>query len=120
MFVVFFFSSRRRHTRCGRDWSSDVCSSDLVRVAVEQAALRRSIGDMILNLARRSQSLIDRQLELIDELERDAEDEALEQMFRLDHLATRMRRNAENLIVLSGGADAARRLTQPVPLVDQL
>ncbi len=89
-----------------------------VRVAVEQAALRRSIGDMILNLARRSQSLIDRQLELIDELERDAEDEALEQMFRLDHLATRMRRNAENLIVLSGGADAARRLTQPVPLVD--
>jgi len=89
-----------------------------VRVAVEQAALRRSIGDMILNLARRSQSLIDRQLELIDELERDAEDDALEQMFRLDHLATRMRRNAENLIVLSGGADAARRLTQPVPLVD--
>jgi hypothetical protein len=87
-------------------------------VAVEQAALRRSIGDMILNLARRSQSLIDRQLELIDELERDAEDEALEQLFRLDHLATRMRRNAENLIVLSGGADAARRLTQPVPLVD--
>ncbi len=89
-----------------------------VRVAVEQAALRRSIGDMILNLARRSQSLIDRQLELIDELERDADDDALEQMFRLDHLATRMRRNAENLIVLSGGADAARRLTQPVPLVD--
>jgi methyl-accepting chemotaxis protein len=89
-----------------------------VGVAVEQAALRRSIGDMILNLARRSQSLIDRQLELIDELEQDAEDDALEQMFRLDHLATRMRRNAENLIVLSGGADAARRLTQPVPLVD--
>jgi hypothetical protein len=89
-----------------------------VRVAVEQAALRRSIGDMILNLARRSQSLIDRQLELIDELERDATDDALEQMFRLDHLATRMRRNAENLIVLSGGGDAARRLTQPVPLID--
>jgi hypothetical protein len=89
-----------------------------VRVAIEQAALRRSIGDMILNLARRSQSLIDRQLELIDELERDAEDDALEQMFKLDHLATRMRRNAENLIVLSGGGDAARRLTQPVPLID--
>jgi HAMP domain-containing protein len=89
-----------------------------VRVAVEQAALRRSIGDMILNLARRSQSLIDRQLELIDELEREADDDDLEQMFKLDHLATRMRRNAENLIVLSGGADAARRLAQPVPLVD--
>src|SRR5919199_158355 len=54
----------------------------------------------------------------LDELERDAEDDALEQMFRLDHLATRMRRNAENLIVLSGGGDAARRLTQPVPLID--
>jgi HAMP domain-containing protein len=89
-----------------------------VRVAVEQAALRRSIGDMILNLARRSQSLIDRQLELIDDLEREADDDDLEQMFKLDHLATRMRRNAENLIVLSGGADAARRLAQPVPLVD--
>src|SRR6266542_2054499 len=89
-----------------------------VRVATEQAALRKSIGDMFLNLARRSQSLLDRQLELIDRLERsEADPEALENLFKLDHLATRMRRNAEDLIVLSG-AEPPRRWSQPVPLVD--
>ncbi|HZD71691.1 MAG TPA: nitrate- and nitrite sensing domain-containing protein [Actinomycetes bacterium] len=89
-----------------------------VRVATEQAALRKSIGDMFLNLARRSQNLIDRQLELIDQLERnEADPEALENLFKLDHLATRMRRNAEDLIVLSG-AEPPRRWSQPVPLVD--
>jgi Nitrate and nitrite sensing/HAMP domain len=89
-----------------------------VQVAVEQAALRRSIGDIFLNLARRSQVLVDRQLELIDQLEQEADDDSLEQLFKLDHLATRMRRNAENLIVLSGGAVAGHRLTQPARLVD--
>jgi HAMP domain-containing protein len=89
-----------------------------VRVAGEQAALRKSVGDMFLNLARRSQSLVDRQLELIDDLERGETDpEALENLFRLDHLATRMRRNAENLIVLSG-SEPARRWSDPVPLID--
>jgi HAMP domain-containing protein len=89
-----------------------------IQVATEQAALRKSIGDMFLNLARRSQSLIDRQLELIDDLERtEADPDALENLFKLDHLATRMRRNSEDLIVLSG-AEPARRWTQPVPLVD--
>jgi hypothetical protein len=89
-----------------------------IRVATEQAALRKSIGDMFLNLARRSQSLIDRQLELIDDLERtEADPDALENLFKLDHLATRMRRNAEDLIVLSG-AEPARRWSQPVPLVE--
>jgi hypothetical protein len=89
-----------------------------IQVATEQAALRRSVGDMFLNLARRSQSLIDRQLELIDDLERtEADPDALEHLFKLDHLATRMRRNAEDLIVLSG-AEPARRWSQPVPLVD--
>ena len=89
-----------------------------IRVATEQAALRKSIGDMFLNLARRSQSLLDRQLELIDRLERsEADPEALENLFKLDHLATRMRRNAEDLIVLSG-AEPPRRWSQPVPLVD--
>jgi hypothetical protein len=88
------------------------------QVATEQAALRKSIGDMFLNLARRSQSLIDRQLELIDDLERtEADPDALENLFKLDHLATRMRRNAEDLIVLSG-AEPARRWSQPVPLVE--
>jgi hypothetical protein len=89
-----------------------------IQVATEQAALRKSIGDMFLNLARRSQSLIDRQLELIDDLERtEADPDALANLFKLDHLATRMRRNAEDLIVLSG-AEPARRWSQPVPLVD--
>ena len=89
-----------------------------VRVATEQAALRKSIGDMFLNLARRSQALIDRQLELIDGLERnEADPDALDNLFKLDHLATRMRRNAEDLIVLSG-AEPPRRWSQPVPLVD--
>jgi hypothetical protein len=89
-----------------------------IQVATEQAALRKSIGDMFLNLARRSQTLIDRQLELIDDLERtEADPDALDNLFKLDHLATRMRRNAEDLIVLSG-AEPARRWSQPVPLVD--
>ena len=89
-----------------------------VRVAGEQAALRKSVGDMFLNLARRSQGLVDRQLELIDDLERSETDpDALENLFRLDHLATRMRRNAENLIVLSG-SEPARRWSDPVPLID--
>ena len=89
-----------------------------VRLASEQSALRRSIGDMFTNLARRSQTLIDRQLELIDDLERNETDpETLEHLFRLDHLATRMRRNAEDLIVLSG-ADPGRHWVQPMTIVD--
>ncbi len=90
-----------------------------VEVASEQAALRLSIGDMFLNMARRSQNLIDRQLELMDELEQDADVETLENLFRLDHLATRMRRNAENLIVLSG-AEPPRRWAEPIALTDVL
>jgi signal transduction histidine kinase len=88
-----------------------------IQVAAEQAALRMSIGDMFLNLARRSQALIDRQLELIDELEEEADSETLANLFKLDHLATRMRRNAENLIVLSG-AEPPRRWTEPIPLAE--
>ncbi|HEV8651974.1 MAG TPA: nitrate- and nitrite sensing domain-containing protein [Actinomycetes bacterium] len=88
------------------------------RVATEQAALRRSIGDMFVNLARRSQRLIDRQLNFIEELERDETDpDELAKLFQLDHMATRMRRNAENLIVLSS-AESARRWSEPVPLAD--
>ena len=93
----------------------DAVHQMVVRVAAEQAALRVSIGEMFLNLARRSQDLVGRQLRLIDELEKDAEPEALEQLFKLDHLATRMRRNAESLIVLAG-AEPPRRWSQPVPL----
>jgi PAS domain S-box-containing protein len=89
-----------------------------VRDVTEQAALRKSIGDLLHNLARRSQGLVDRQLELIDELERREVDPGrLDELFRMDHLATRMRRNVENLIVLSG-VDQRRRWSESVPLRD--
>jgi PAS domain S-box-containing protein len=89
-----------------------------IRDVTEQAALRKSIGDLFHNLARRSQGLVDRQLELIDELERgEVDPDRLEELFRMDHLATRMRRNAENLIVLSG-VEQRRRWSEPVPLRD--
>jgi HAMP domain-containing protein len=87
-----------------------------VRVAGREAALRRSVGDMFLNLARRSQSLIERQLEVIDELERSGSGADVRAgLGELDHLATRMRRNAENLIILSG-SEPARRWRGPIDL----
>jgi signal transduction histidine kinase len=89
-----------------------------VRTAVEQAELRRSIRDVFLSLARRTQALVHRQLNLLDAMERRETDPGeLGVLFRVDHLATRMRRNAENLIVLSG-AVPGRRWRQPVPMVD--
>jgi PAS domain S-box-containing protein len=89
-----------------------------IRDVTEQAALRKSIGDLLHNLARRSQGLVDRQLELVDELERNEVDpDRLQELFRMDHLATRMRRNVENLIVLSG-VEQHRRWSGSVPLRD--
>ena len=90
-----------------------------VDVADEQAALlRRGISDIFVNLARRNQALLDRQIEFIDQLEANEEDpDQLENLFRLDHLATRMRRNAESLLVLAG-AEPTRRRGRPVPLTD--
>ncbi|AEH08045.1 MULTISPECIES: sensor histidine kinase [Protofrankia] len=89
-----------------------------VRTAVEQAAMRKSIGDTFLNLARRSQALIHRQLKVIDALERKETDpDELAELFRLDHLATRMRRHAEDLIVLSG-SKPARGWRRPVAIKD--
>jgi PAS domain S-box-containing protein len=89
-----------------------------IRDVTEQAALRQSISDLLHNLARRSQGLVDRQLELIDELERNEVDpDRLHELFRMDHLATRMRRNVENLIVLSG-VEQRRRWSESVPLRD--
>ena len=91
-----------------------------IRVAVEQAELRRSVRDVFLSLARRSQALLHRQLGLLDQMERRTTDaEELAELFRIDHLATRMRRNAENLIVLAG-ATAGRAWRKPVPMVDVL
>jgi signal transduction histidine kinase len=89
-----------------------------IRTAVEQAELRRGIRDILLSLARRSQALVHRQLTLLDTMERRQDDsKELEDLFHIDHLATRMRRNAENLIVLSG-ATPARGWRRPVPMID--
>ena len=89
-----------------------------VRVAEEQAALRASIAEMFVNVARRNHVLLSRQLSFIDQLERTEENpDTLDNLFRLDHLATRMRRNAESLIVLAG-LDSGRRLRRSMPLSD--
>ncbi|WP_112107104.1 nitrate- and nitrite sensing domain-containing protein, partial [Parafrankia sp. Ea1.12] len=90
----------------------DDLQREAVRLAAEQAVLRRSVNTLFLSLSRRSQSLIERQLALIDRLERAEENPAqLENLFRLDHLATRMRRNSENLLVLAGTGPGRRRAT---------
>ncbi|MCA5894535.1 nitrate- and nitrite sensing domain-containing protein [Isoptericola sp. NEAU-Y5] len=87
-------------------------------VAREQAALRGSIAEMFVNVARRDQVLLNRQLAFLDELERSEEDPGtLSNLFRLDHLATRMRRNAESLLVLAG-IDSGRRVRNPMPVSD--
>jgi signal transduction histidine kinase len=89
-----------------------------IRAAVDQAELRHGIRDLFLGLARRNQALVHRQLKVLDEIERRETDaHELADLFKVDHLATRMRRNAENLIVLSG-AVPGRRWRNPVPFVD--
>ena len=88
-------------------------------VAAEQATLlRKGIGEMFVNLARRNQALLDRQIDFLDDLERTEEDpDQLENLYKLDHLATRMRRNAESLLVLAG-AEPPRRRGRPAPLAN--
>jgi signal transduction histidine kinase len=87
-----------------------------VRLAVEQALMRQNVDSIFVNLARRSQTLVERQLRLLDTLEASETDpDQLTHLFRLDHRATRMRRNDDNLLVLAGG-EASRRWAEPVPL----
>ncbi|MEV0997623.1 nitrate- and nitrite sensing domain-containing protein [Nonomuraea sp. NPDC050202] len=89
-----------------------------VRLAGEEAELRSNISSMFVNLSRRTQTLVERQISLIDGLEKGEEDgRRLADLFKLDHLATRMRRNSENLLVLAGH-EATRRRSQPAKLVD--
>ncbi|GII86656.1 hypothetical protein Ssi03_46460 [Sphaerisporangium siamense] len=89
-----------------------------VEAAVEQANLRRGVSQVFLNLARRKQGLLHRQLTLLDAMQRRAtEPEALADLFHLDHLTTRMRRHAESLIILSGAAPG-RAWRKPVPVMD--
>jgi hypothetical protein len=91
-----------------------------VQAAVDEAKLRRGVSDVFRNLARRSQSLLHRQLALLDNMERRAsEPDELEDLFRIDHLTTRMRRHSEGLIILSGETPG-RGWRHPVRLIDVL
>lgn len=96
----------------------DDVQEQAITLAAEQSELRKSYSDSFINVSRRSQSLLERQLRLFERLERDEEDpDQLSTLFQLDHLATRMRRNNENLMVLSG-SDLVRRFTQPTAPAD--
>ncbi|WP_157250087.1 sensor histidine kinase [Nonomuraea typhae] len=96
----------------------DEVHREAVRLAGEESRLRSNVNAMFVNLSRRSQTLVERQITLIDGLEQGEQDESrLANLFKLDHLATRMRRNSENLLVLAG-QDPPRRWSQPVKLVD--
>ncbi|MBB2503888.1 sensor histidine kinase [Amycolatopsis echigonensis] len=92
----------------------DAVHGEAVRLAAEQAMLRENVNAMFVNLSQRSQDLVERQLSVLDRMEAGEQDpETLGGLFELDHLATRMRRNSENLLVLSG-TDLAREDTGPV------
>ncbi|MEV7419406.1 ATP-binding protein [Streptomyces sp. NPDC089919] len=98
----------------------DALIREATRLAAEQALLRGNLNAVFTSLSRRSQGLIRRQLSLIVEMEqKESDGERLTDLFRLDHLATRMRRNSENLLVLAG-EEPERRWSGPVPLVDVL
>ncbi|GAA1537686.1 hypothetical protein GCM10009678_20090 [Actinomadura kijaniata] len=98
---------------------SFVATRDAVLVAAaREIAVRRGLSEVFVNLARRNQVLLHRQLSLLDTMEHRTEDPAeLSDLFRLDHLATRMRRHAEGLVILAG-KHAGRGWRRPVPLVD--
>ena len=98
--------------------SFDAVHEQAIRLAAEQALLRDNINSIFVNLSRRSQTLVERQLNLIDRLEQDEQDpDQLASLFELDHLATRMRRNSESLLVLSG-TGLSRQLARPVPAAE--
>ena len=112
--TIFWKNTEIEQHRSAR-LASDLADSELEAVQA-QAAQRQSISDLFVNLARRNQSLLDRQLALISELEQgENKPEALSDLFQLDHLATRIRRNAESLLVLSGD-EPPRLWGRPVPL----
>ncbi|GII01143.1 sensor histidine kinase [Planobispora takensis] len=96
----------------------DEVHREAVRLAGDEAKLRNTVNAMFVNLSRRSQTLVERQLSLVERLERgERDDNRLADLFKLDHLATRMRRNSENLLVLAG-QEVARRWRQPVEVMD--
>ncbi|MFR9727551.1 nitrate- and nitrite sensing domain-containing protein, partial [Streptomyces sp. MS19] len=98
----------------------DQIHREAVRLAGEQAVLRGNVSTLFSNLSGRNQGLIERQLTLISAMEsQEADPDQLSSLFQLDHLATRMRRNGENLLVLAG-QEPAHRWDRPISLVDVL
>jgi signal transduction histidine kinase len=96
----------------------DQVHAEAVRLAGNEAVLRTSFNAMFVNLSRRSQSLIERLSRMIDSLEQNEDDpDRLSNLFSMDHLVTRMRRNSENLLLLAGH-ESPRKWTEPVPLAD--
>jgi signal transduction histidine kinase len=112
--------ARARH-EIGQVWQAfSLLQQAAIGAAMEEASLRRGISDLFQSLARRSQSLLHRQLTMLDRMEREADQpEELDKLFRIDHLTTRMRRHAESLIILSGH-QPGRGWEHPVPLDDVL
>jgi len=114
--------SLRLHTKTAEVARAEAAIASLqhtaAAAATNEASLRNGIGQVFVSLARRNQSLLQRQLRLIDALEQKASDPAtLADLFPLDHLTTRMRRHAEGLIILSGAAPG-RSWSEPVPVID--
>jgi signal transduction histidine kinase len=98
----------------------NVVQHSALNLAVEQAVLRRNIADSFINLGRRNQHLLGRQLDFITELEvNETDPDVLANLFRLDHLATRMRRNAESLLLLAG-VEPPRKWAAPVRITDAI
>ncbi len=95
----------------------DELHTQALLLAGDESRLRLLINDMFETMSRRNRSLVDQQLSLIDQLERNEEDpDRLDSLFRLDHLAARMRRNGANLLVLAGAQIARGEQRAPVPL----
>ena len=96
----------------------DGLANEAVRLAASQVRLRQALDEAFVSMSRRSQSMVEKQLSIIDELESTEEDpDQLRNLFRLDHLAARMRRYNDNLLVLAGSA-VRTRSTAPVPIAD--
>ncbi|HYA45643.1 MAG TPA: hypothetical protein VED59_08545, partial [Acidimicrobiales bacterium] len=96
----------------------DAVNNTVLSLAAKQATLRRGLAEAFENLGRRNQNLVTRQLEYISEIElKESDPAALEELFRLDHLATRMRRNADSLLILAGSGPAGP-WNAPVPAMD--
>jgi signal transduction histidine kinase len=114
--AAFNIGSRDELAELGASFNS--VQDAAVDLAAEQAVARRVVSENLVNIARRNQNLLGRTLGFISTLEQGERDpESLDNLFRLDHLATRMRRNAQSLLVLAG-AEPTRLWAPPVALGD--